>query len=160
MMNRDGSNQHLFYSNGWDPTWSPDSSKILFATTVGDKPQLAILNMDVSNFIQVTDVQFLRGRSDWSGDGKYIVTYDGKPWQREIYLLKPDGTDLRQISPPGGNSQGPSFSPDGKWVVFTAYFGSIGNNNGCEIYIMRIDGTDLTRLTNNDYCDWQPRWGL
>ena len=30
---------------------------------------------------------------------------------------------------------------------------------GCEIYIMRTDGTDVRRLTDNDTCDWQPRWG-
>jgi Tol biopolymer transport system component len=159
LMERDGSHQHLFYSNGWDPTWSPDGTRILFATMVVDKPQLAIINLDGSNFRLITDLPFLRGRSDWSADGEKIVTYNGEAWQRELVMLKPDGSDLHQISPVGGNSQGPSFSPDGNWVVFTAYFGSMGNNNGCEIYIVRIDGKDLTRLTNNNYCDWQPRWG-
>jgi acylaminoacyl-peptidase len=159
LMDRDGSHQRLFYSNGWDPTWSPDGTRILFATMVADKPELATINLDGSNFRQITDLPFLRGRSDWSADGAKIVTYNGEAWQRELIMLNPDGSDLHQISPAGGNSQGPSFSPDGNWVAFTAYFGSMGNNNGCEIYIVRIDGNDLTRLTNNNYCDWQPRWG-
>ena len=25
---------------------------------------------------------------------------------------------------------------------------------------VRVDGTHVRRLTNNDYCDYQPRWGL
>jgi len=50
-------------------------------------------------------------------------------------------------------------SPDGKWVAFTAYFDKYGDDHGCEIYVIRTDGTDLRRLTNNDYCDYQPRWG-
>jgi Tol biopolymer transport system component len=158
VMDRDGSHPRVVYSDGWDPTWSPDGNRILFSTTIQGKPQLASINVDGSDFRQITDLPDLRGRSDWSADGTYIITYSGKAWKRELYIMNPDGSDLHQLSPSGGNSQGPSFSPDGQWVVFTAYFNAIGNNNGCEIYIVRIDGSGLTRLTNNNYCDWQPRW--
>jgi TolB protein len=41
----------------------------------------------------------------------------------------------------------------------TAYFDHLQDINACEIYILRVDGTDLRRITNNDYCDYQPRWG-
>lgn len=159
VMNRDGSSPRVVYADAWDPTWSPDGSRLLFATTLKGKPQLASVNLDGSDFRQITDLPDLRGRSDWSADGAHIVTYSGKPWGRELFMMNPDGTDLHQITPSGGNSQGPSFSPDGQWVAFTAYFNAIGNYNACEIYVMRIDGSNLTRLTNNKYCDWQPRWG-
>lgn len=156
---RDGANPHQIYRDAWDPTWSPDSTSLLFATNVQNKPQLAIIGLDGKNFRAITTLPDLRGRSDWSSDGLYIVTYSGKPWERELFLLNADGSNVRLVSPMGGNSQGPSFSPDGQWIVFTAYFDHYHVNNGCEIYIMRIDGSGLTRLTNNDYCDWQPRWG-
>ena len=32
-------------------------------------------------------------------------------------------------------------------------------SNAASASSVRIDGTDLRRLTNNDYCDYQPRWG-
>jgi TolB protein len=73
--------------------------------------------------------------------------------------MNADGSNAHQLTPSGGNSQGPSFSPDGKWVAFTAYFDHYGDDHGCEIYIIRTDGTDLRRLTDNGYCDYQPRWG-
>lgn len=158
IMDRAGGHKRLLYSDGWDPTWSPDGSRILFATTIDEKPQLASVNVDGSDFRRITDLPALRGRSDWSADGAHIVTYSGKAWQRELFMMNADGSDLHQITPPGGNSQGPSFSPDGQWVAFTAYFDAPGNNNGCEIYIMQINGEGLTRLTDNKYCDWQPRW--
>ena len=107
----------------------------------------------------MSNLPAIRGRSDWSPDGQSIVTYSGPAWNREIYIMNADGSNARQLTPSGGNSQGPSFSPDGKWVAFTAYFDKYGDDHGCEIYIIRIDGTDLRRLTNNDYCDYQPRWG-
>jgi TolB protein len=158
IMDRDGNHPRVVYSDGWDPTWSPDSNRILFATPIKGKPQLASMNVDGTDFRQITDLPDLRGRSDWSADGTHIITYSGKSWLRELFMMNPDGSDLHQVSPAGGNSQGPSFSPDGQWIAFTAYFNAIGNNNGCEIYIARIDGSGLTRLTNNNYCDWQPRW--
>jgi len=145
--------------NGWDPTWSPDGKLILFASDKNGTNQLYTVRPDGENLKKITNLPAIRGRSDWSSDGQYIVTYSGEPWHRELYIMNADGSNVHQLTPSGGNSQGPSFSPDGKWVAFTAYFDHPNEDNGCEIYIIRIDGTDLRRLTNNDYCDYQPRWG-
>ncbi|HET9590176.1 MAG TPA: hypothetical protein VFO91_15425 [Anaerolineales bacterium] len=144
---------------GWDPTWSPDGKQILFASDRDGAIQLFTINVNGRGLHRVTNLPAIRGRSDWSPDGGSIVTYSGPAWNRELYIMNADGSNVRQLTPAGGNSQGPSFSPDGRWVVFTAYFDRYGDDHGCEIYIIRVDGTDLRRLTNNDYCDYQPRWG-
>lgn len=160
LMDRNGANAHnVPQTYGWDPTWAPNSKQILFASDIKGSVQLYTVNTDGSNLKRVSNLPAIRGRSDWSPDGQYIVTYSGEAWHREVYIMNADGTNGHQLTPNGGNSQGPSFSPDGKWVAFTAYFDNYGDDNGCEIYIIRIDGTDLRRLTNNDYCDYQPRWG-
>jgi len=159
LMNRDGSNQRrLFSGRGWDPTWSPDGSQILFASDMDGTVQLYRIDLDGSNPKRISDLPAIRGRSDWSSQGM-IATYSGQPWKREVYIMRADGSEARRVSPPGGNSQGPSFSPDGDWLAFTSYFDKNGDDLGCEIYIIRVDGTDLRRLTNNDFCDYQPRWG-
>lgn len=160
VVDRDGSNPRVLYGPGWDPTWSPDGEKILFASyDQFSSIQLFTIHLDGSNLKQVTQMAYLRGRSDWSPDGNWAVTYAGEPWGREVVYFPIEGGEPEPLTPSGGNSQGPSISPDGRWVAFTAYFGAIGNDDGCEIYIIRTDGTHLTRLTDNDYCDWQPRWG-
>jgi TolB protein len=160
LMNRDGSDPHNIPKiSGWDPTWSPDGKQILFASDKGGSIQLYVVKPNGKEDRRISNLSAIRGRSDWSPDGQFIVTYSGAPWHREVYLMNADGSNARQISPPGGNAQGPSFSPDGKWVAFTAYYDRYGDDHGCEIYVVRIDGTDLRRLTNNDYCDYQPRWG-
>ena len=164
VMYRDGSDpMRVFEANNatagtWDPTWSPDGSEILFASNMGGPNQLWRIKLDGSDLKKVSSLPALRGRSDWSVQN-LIVTYSGEAWGRELYVMNPDGSNQHQISPEGGNSQGPSFSPDGEWAAFTAYFDHFNDIHGCEIYILRVDGSDLRRLTSNDYCDYQPRWG-
>jgi Tol biopolymer transport system component len=69
-----------------------------------------------------------------------------------------DGSNVQQVTD-GGNNLAPSFSPDGGWIVFTSYRDRYRDENGCEIYIMNLDGDRTIRLTDNETCDWQPRWG-
>ncbi len=160
LMNRDGSSpRKIQNATGWDPTWSPDGSLILFASDMEGAVQLFSIRTDGSELKRISSLPTMRGRSDWSPDGQFIVTYSGQPWNRDVYIMNADGSNARMLSPTGGNSQGPSFSPDGQWVAFTSYFDKYGDDHGCEIYIMRMDGTDVRRVTNNDYCDYQPRWG-
>ncbi len=160
IMDRSGDNpENIPGALGWDPTWSPDGKLILFASDRDGGVQLFTVSLKGSAIKRITNLPSIRGRSDWSPDGSLIVTYSGEPWNREVYIMSADGSNVRQLTPTGGNSQGPTFSPDGQWVAFTAYFDNYGDDHGCEIYLIRINGTDLRRLTNNGYCDYQPRWG-
>jgi len=161
VMNRDGSDAHAITSRSggaWDPAWSPDSQYILFASEIAGKPQLFITESNGNNPVQVSQFDGIRGRNDWSADGLTLSTYIGTPWDRDIYTFDLAGENVRQLTD-GGNNLAPSFSPDGEWIVFMSYRDNIRQDLGCEIYVMRVDGSELTRLTDNDICDWQPRWG-
>ncbi len=162
IMDRDGSDPHKFYSSptqeSHDPTWSPDGTQLLFAMGKGENNKLYILGFDGRDPLVVNDTIDTRGRSDWSVLN--LISLDmGAPLQHDVYTMNVDGNNLKKFSN-GNNSQGASFSPDGKWIAFTAYANlADGDLNSCEIYIMRVDGTDARRLTENNYCDYQPRWG-
>src|ERR1700752_127017 len=148
-MNRKGENAgNIPQILGWDPTWSPDGKQILFASSSQGAVQLFVVNQSGKGLRQVTNLPAIRGRSDWSTDGQLITTYSGPSWNREIYVMNADGSNVLQLTPTGGNSQGPSFSPDGHWGTFPAYVDKYGDDHGCEIYIIRIDGSNLRRLTN------------
>jgi Tol biopolymer transport system component len=162
IMDRDGHNPHEFYGASGrdvhDATWSPDGSQILFALGRGESNKLYIMSSDGRDPRLVNDTIDTRGRSDWSVND--LITFDmGGSFLHEIYTMNLDGSNLQQISH-GDNAQGQSFSPDGKWIAYTAYT-DVANKNtaSCEIYIMRVDGADARRLTKNNYCDYQPRWG-
>lgn len=161
VMDRDGKNPHEVYgapdADAVDPSWSPDGHQILFELGSGENKLINVINADGSGLSAVNKSFLTRGRSDWSPDGTTIAAYSGVSRKREIYIMNIDGSNLRQISK-GGNAQGPSFSPDGNWIAYTAYT-SVVDDNSCEIFIMKTDGSEINQLTNNNYCDYQPRWG-
>ena len=163
IMNRNGSDPQEFYSKSGndvhDGTWSPDGSQILFALGKDDKNKLYIMDFNGRDPKVVNDTIDTRGRSDWSINN--LISFDqGGPFAHDVYLMSIDGSGLRQISQAGINAQGASLSPDGKWITFTGYTNVAGKDqNSCEIFIMRVDGLDLRQLTDNKYCDYQPRWG-
>ncbi len=47
----------------------------------------------------------------------------------------------------------PSWSPDGKQLVFTGYDGGLS-----DLYLVNADGSNLRRLTNDQYADLHPVW--
>jgi tol-pal system beta propeller repeat protein TolB len=161
-MDRDGNNPVRLtdpsLGSAWDPVWSPEGSQILFASDRSGDIQLYRMAHDGSEIRRLTSMNGLRGRNDWSPGGTEIATYAGTAWNRELYLIDLGTGFPRQITD-GGNNLAPSYSPDGAWLTFTSYLDNYRDDNGCEIYIMRVDGTERIRLTENDYCDWQPRWG-
>ncbi len=169
LMDRHGRNQRKLIGSdqwgAWDGTWSPNSQQVLFASDMDGGIELYTMDIKGQNLKKVTNItqnftgeQRLRGRNDWSPIGDWLATYLGKSWHWEIYLIRQDGSESHIITN-GGNNLAPSFSPNGEWITFTSYRDRYSDDNGCEVYIMRIDGSDVRRLTNNDYCDWQPRWG-
>jgi Tol biopolymer transport system component len=61
----------------------------------------------------------------------------------EIFTVRPDGTDLRQLTHhPGYDAEG-TMSVDGRWLIFTRK-----DAGDVDLYKMHMDGTGLRRLTD------------
>lgn len=144
-------------NNAIDPTWSPDGQQIAFASDAGGSLRHYLINLDGTGLRSLPAEDGLAnigGRIDWSPDGAWLAIYAGPRGRHDIYLLPASGSERRQLTDSEDNLA-PSFSPDGQWLVFTSYRA----DDNAELYIMRPDGSDVRRLTFNNYADWQPRWG-
>ncbi len=159
VMDKDGSNARPVVHTPGDslsPVWSPDGQYLAYVQKVeGDNGySLWVMNLgsEQAQKIQLP-VENIGGRIDWSPNGRWLAFYAGEPNDYEIYLYVFADNTIHQLTF-GGNNVGPAFSPDSAWITFSST--SDGDN---EIYIMQLDGTNLTQLTDNDFTDWQPRWG-
>ena len=154
IMRADGNNPHpITFKDDIDPTWSPDGSKIAFASSRRGDRQLFMMDANGDNVEQLTDLKDMGGRSTWSPDSTKIAFYRGAQGDRNIYIVDVSTKEVTRLTS-GGDNLGPSWSPDGNWIAFTSF--RDGNN---EIYIVHPDGSGLRRLTDSPISDWQPRWG-
>ena len=72
----------------------------------------------------------------------------------QIYTVRPNGHDLRQITHVSGDAVRPDWSPDGRQIVF-----EIDRNEApfCSIALMNSDGSDIVELTPTaDVCENDP----
>jgi Tol biopolymer transport system component len=74
------------------------------------------------------------------------------PTESVLYIANPDGTGERPLMAAAGFDYNASFSPDGKWVVFTSERNGFGE---ADIYRVHPDGSGLERLTDDPAMDDQ-----
>ena len=62
------------------------------------------------------------------------------------------------MSQEGRSFTTPSVSPDGQWILCASNTNNLGSEN-IDIYVMRIDGSQLSQLTYHPGHDLSPVWG-
>lgn len=79
----------------------------------------------------------------------------------ELYIMDPNGSEVKRITNNQYWEHKPQVSPDGTKILITIHYSPENvdeTDPGWEIAVMNIDGTGLTRLTDNDYFDGNARW--
>jgi TolB protein len=74
----------------------------------------------------------------------------------DIYVMNANCSGLVQLTTKPGPEFDPSWSPDGKQLVYRD--SSRGINQDDEIYVMNADGSGKHNLTKNPAGDWGPAW--
>jgi TolB protein len=72
------------------------------------------------------------------------------PSQSTLFVAHADGSLERPLLPNSGFDYNASFSPDGKWIIFTSERGG-----SADIYRVHPDGSGLKRLTDDPVYDDQ-----
>ncbi|HUS62562.1 MAG TPA: hypothetical protein VMY34_10220, partial [Acidimicrobiales bacterium] len=120
-----------------------------FNSSGGYAPAIYLMNTDGSN---MTVVKSDAIDPSWSKDGKRVV-FTGL-FSQQIFTMKIDGSDLRQLTSTTGYNRWAQWSPDGSRIAFT----STRDGGDNEIYVMNADGSGQTRLTAIPGVDYFPTW--
>ena len=145
-------------------TWSPDGKQIAFISDRTGYNEIYIINSDGGAARQVTNDKSDNIHPHWSPDGERIIycsardntdqAYAPEGEVYEIYTIKVDGTDAKRITNDKGINTYPSYSSDGRRIVFR----KIIEQKNSEIFVMNADGSSPRNLTNNPAFDGWPRW--
>ena len=144
-------------------SWSPDSRRVAVTATHGGfwndtRRSVYIASADGSRFAPIGP------RGDiwdamWSPDGRWIAFTMVTAGLRELFLMRPDGSGVRQLtsSADGLDARQPTWSPDSSQLLFSRGTGDPNLNN---LWSIDVDGSQLFqvthRLTNYTGLAWLP----
>ena len=167
VMDADGGNpQNLTNdpSDDREASWSPDGKRIVFTSWRDENSEIYVMAADGSNPQNLTNDPHSDRYPSWSPDGeriafsarreghfenKFAITY-------EIYVMDADGGNEQRLTENRKNDGSPSWSPDGKRIVFEA--DRKGDFENYDVYVMDADGGNQQKLTHDRGWDSSPSW--
>jgi Tol biopolymer transport system component len=80
---------------------------------------------------------------------------------KDIFTINPDGSDLKRLTTNPHNEEwdcaSPCWSPNGGQIAFAGMLRRPAIN-WTDLYIMQSDGSDIHRVSNGPYDNWDPDW--
>jgi Tol biopolymer transport system component len=142
-------------SDDGSPSWSPDGTKILFASGRSGAYDIFAMKRNGTGMLQLSD----RGRGDaepvFSRDGKRVafVECDQSFAHCQLWTMKANGKGARRLTKTLVEDERPSWSPDGtKLAVTVKQAGSL------DVAVVVLRDGAVRRLTHGDADDFQPSY--
>ena len=155
-----GSLHRMTTSKGPDvsPAWNRKTgAQIAFVSGSTGLPQVYTMESDGTNQQRMTD-QGYAVSPNWSPNGQFLALAwirkygPGEPGSSDIYLMDIASKQWVQLTHDGGRNDFPSWSPDGRHIVFQS-----SRSGKEEIWMMLADGTKLHQLSFTGR-NSQPNW--
>jgi hypothetical protein len=141
------------------PAWSPDGTKIAFASDRDGVFDIFVMDADGSNVVNLTSGAG-GTQPSWSPDGTRIAFRGpeiGDTDDYEILMMDADGSNRVTVTT-GWYLRDPSWSPDGSQLAYSRY--NTVSPTGPQIFIINADGTGEVRLTTSSGSPptYEPAW--
>jgi Tol biopolymer transport system component/DNA-binding winged helix-turn-helix (wHTH) protein len=137
------------------PVYSPDGARIGYSRRLGDKTgELWVSDRETAKTRIVRKTE-LAVSAHWSPDGSWLVYADRAAGNSEIFRIRPDGSELENLTNQPSADSGSSISLDGSQIAFLS---DRGEPAGWQIYVMNFDGSDAHPLTPRKGWEGDPVW--
>jgi len=150
--------------NAGFPSWSPDSTQIVYRVWTDVAGGLRIMRLADGSVRTLTTGY--DNFPSWSPRGDLIAFNRLAGGDFDIYTIRPDGTEMKRLTTSAGNDSHPAWSPDGDYILFSssrlgfkdeAPLADIPQPYG-ELFLMRADGSEQRALTDNQWEEGTPAW--
>ncbi|MBL0939178.1 MAG: PD40 domain-containing protein [Gemmatimonadaceae bacterium] len=137
------------------PAWSPDGSRLLFSAGDPGRQHLHIINANGTGLRQLTDTTVSDIDGTWSPDGQTVAFVRTTSLSQSQLMIRHLTTGAERSFGFAWRNRQPAWSPDGQRIAFVS---NMTDNQDLELYTVRPDGTQLTRLTDDTHRQQSPRW--
>ena len=124
------------------PAWSPDGSRIAFASDRAGNLDIYVLQADGKGLLQITSNPAIDDEPSWSPDGKRILFHSDRDGNAELYTVNADASGLKRLTNTAMNEFAGRWSPEGDKIFFIE-----GGSGSFHLAVMESDGTAQTQLT-------------
>ncbi|MGZ8385239.1 MAG: Tol-Pal system beta propeller repeat protein TolB [Nitrospira sp.] len=136
------------------PSWSPSGRELVFTSDRSGGPQIFLMSADGSNVRRLTFEGDYNAAPAWSPRGNWIAYVCRTPKKEyKLCVITPDGQKRLQLTTGLGVDDSPSWSPDGRHLVFSSTV-----EGKSQIYMIDADGKDLERITFTGTHNSAPSW--
>lgn len=136
-----------------EPVWSSDGRAIIFTSDRSGSPQLYELGIDGGKPRRITFEGRYNTAANLSPDGRYITLVHGDRGRYKIAQFDRETRDLTLLTD-SSLDESPSFSPNGKMVLYASTRG----DNGF-LFAVSIDGRAKHKLSDQAGDIREPVWG-
>jgi TolB protein len=136
-----------------EPVWTQDGRSIIFTSDRSGSPQLYQINVEGGRARRLTFEGNYNSAASLSPDGKYIAMVHGERGQYKIAQLDRETGNLTVLTD-SSLDESPSFSPNGRMVLYASTRGSNGF-----LYAVSIDGRAKHKLSDQAGDIREPVWG-
>ncbi|HEY0083569.1 MAG TPA: tetratricopeptide repeat protein, partial [Pyrinomonadaceae bacterium] len=143
-------------AHDWHPDYSPDGSRIAFASNRDGATEIYVMRADGSDVRRLTFNTTEDDCPAWSHDGQRIAFQSRRDGQMEVYVMDADGSNQRNLTNAPGEDTRPAWSPDGRRIAYGS--NTLDAPTNYEIFTMRADGSDKVKLTDNSSFDSDAAW--
>jgi TolB protein len=147
------------------PSWSPDGTRLVARSSAGRSKSLVIVDVATGAIAPLTSGVQNDNFPAWSPKGDRILFTSDRDGDWELYTIGVDGRDLRRLTVSPGNDAHATWSHDGEWIAFASARGGFkdempvgegGGQGAGDIFVMRADGSDVRRLTDDAFEEATP----
>ncbi|HUT63138.1 MAG TPA: hypothetical protein VMZ04_04190, partial [Anaerolineae bacterium] len=147
-------------------SWSPDGKMIAFASKAGERDAIHIKKVSDGGFDKIIkpDMDAIYS-PDWSPDGTKILFCGIKDDKLDLFTVNVKTLEYIRLTDDFFDESNPRWSPDGTKIVFSSdrlepnYEYHIDQMHGnYDIFTMNADGTNIKRITTNQFNNMNPYW--